>query len=81
MLTDTVLDPEPVTEVGLKLAVAPEGKPLTLKPTTPENPPDPVTVAEYDVPPPAVTVADAGVAAMEKSPTTCAFTVSAMVVV
>lgn len=81
VLTDMVLDPEPVTEVGLKPAVAPEGKPPTLKPTTPENPPDPVTVAEYDVPPPAVTVAEAGVAAMAKSPITCAFTVSEMVVV
>lgn len=81
MLTDIVLDPEPVTEVGLKLALAPEGKPLTPKPTAPENPPDPVMVTVYEVPPPAVTVAEAGVAAMEKSPTTCAFTVSEMVVV
>src|SRR5215467_8037412 len=74
-------DPEPLTEVGLKPALAPEGRPLTLKPKAPVNPPDPVTVTEYEVPPPAVTVCDAGVAEMEKSPTTVAFTVSEMVVV
>lgn len=43
--TETVEDPEPVTEVGLKLAVAPVGRPLMLKATFPANPPDPVTVA------------------------------------
>lgn len=81
VLTDMVDDPEPVTEVGLKLALAPEGNPLTLKPTDPAKPPDPVTVAVYEVFPPAVNVAEAGVAEIVKSPTTCAFTVSEMVVV
>ena len=37
--------PEPFTDGGLKLAVAPpEGKPLTLRATVPVNPPDGVTV-------------------------------------
>ena len=81
MVTDMVEEPEPVTEVGLKLAVAPLGRPLALKPTTPLNPPDPVTVAVYEVPPPAVTVCDAGDAAMVKSPTTGAVTVRAREVV
>ena len=77
VVTSIVDDPEPVTVGGLKLALAPAGNPLTLKPTVPANPPDPVTVAVYDVFPPAVTVAEAGVAAMEKSPTIGAFTTSA----
>ena len=76
MVTDMVDEPDPVTDVGLKLALAPAGNPLALKFTTPANPPAPVTVAVYDVPFPAVTVAEAGVAAMEKSPTTGAFTTS-----
>lgn len=81
VVTDMVDDPEPVTEAGLKLALAPAGNPLTLKLTLLANPPDPVTVAVYDVFPPAVTVAEAGVAEMEKSPTTGAFTTSVTVVV
>lgn len=44
VVTDMVDCPEPVTEVGLKLAPAPEGNPLTPKLTAPANPPDPVTV-------------------------------------
>lgn len=68
VLTDIVDEPEPVTEVGLKLALAPAGNPLTLKVTLLANPPEPVTVAVYDVFPPAVTVAEAGVAETEKSP-------------
>ena len=35
----TVDEPEPVTEVGLKLAVAFAGSPLMLKLTVPSNPP------------------------------------------
>ena len=67
-------EPEPVTDAGLKLALAPLGNPLAVKVTTPANPPDPVAVAEYDVPLPAVTVCEAGVAEIEKSPTTAALT-------
>jgi hypothetical protein len=33
-----VEEPEPLMEVGLKLALAPEGKPLVLNATTPESP-------------------------------------------
>ena len=44
VVTDIVDEPEPVTDVGLKLALAPAGNPLALRLTTPENPPDPVTV-------------------------------------
>ena len=66
VVTDMLEEPEPVTEAGLKLALAPLGRPLTLKLTTPLNPPDAVTVAVYDVPAPAVTVCDAGDAVMEK---------------
>ncbi len=39
VFTANVEDPEPVTELGLKLAVAPEGSPLILKVTAPLNPP------------------------------------------
>ena len=67
VLTDRVEEPEPLTEVGLKLALTPVGKPLTLKETTPVNPLDGVTVVVYDVPAPAVTVCEAGDPAMEKS--------------
>jgi hypothetical protein len=74
VVTDKLDEPEPVTDVGLNTALAPAGKPLTVKPTLPVNPPDPVTVVVYEVLPPAVTVAEAGVAEMEKSPTTGAFT-------
>ncbi len=45
VVTDMVEEPEPATEAGLKLALAPAGKPLALKLTVPVKPPDPVTVA------------------------------------
>src|SRR5215470_10846431 len=67
-------EPEPVTDVGLKLVPAPAGNPLALQLTTPVNPPDEVAVAVYDVPLPAVTVCEAGDAVTEKSPTTGAVT-------
>jgi hypothetical protein len=37
--------PEPLTEVGLKLALAPDGRPDALKLTVPLNPLNAVTVA------------------------------------
>ena len=45
---DTVMVdvPVPATDDGLKLADAPEGKPLALKLTIPLNPPVGVTVTE-----------------------------------
>ena len=43
----SVDEPEPpLTEVGLKVAVAPLGNPLALKLTAPLNPPEGVTVTE-----------------------------------
>ncbi len=44
VVTVMVEEPEAFTDVGLKLAVAPEGSPVTLKLTVPVNPPDGVTV-------------------------------------
>jgi hypothetical protein len=38
VVIDRLEEPDPVTVVGLKLGVAPEGNPVTLKPTAPENP-------------------------------------------
>jgi len=43
VVTVIVVEPVPVTVVGLKLAVAPAGNPLTLNPTVPLNPFCPVT--------------------------------------
>ena len=40
----SVDDPEVVMEVGLKLAVAPWGNPLTLRPTVPVKPFDAATL-------------------------------------
>ena len=45
VLIVTVDEPKPVTEVGLKLAVAFAGSPLMLKLTVPSNPPRALTVA------------------------------------
>jgi hypothetical protein len=39
-----VVDPDAVIDVGSKLAVAPDGRPLALKVTSPVNPADGVTV-------------------------------------
>jgi hypothetical protein len=43
VVTVIVDDPVPVTVVGLKLAVAPVGSPLTVKPVVPVKPPEAVT--------------------------------------
>lgn len=43
VLTFSVEDPEPVTEVGLNVALAPAGKPLIVKPTALLKPPLAVT--------------------------------------
>ena len=45
-VTDSVEDPKPETEVGVKLAVAPEGNPATLRRTSVEIPVDGVTFTE-----------------------------------
>jgi hypothetical protein len=44
VFTAKVEDPEPETELGVKLAVAPEGNPVTLKLTFPVNPLEGVTL-------------------------------------
>jgi hypothetical protein len=59
--------PEPLTEAGLNVAIAPEGSGLTLKATVPVKPPDGVTVAVYEAFKPAVTVWELGEAEREKS--------------
>ena len=43
--TFSVEDPDPVTELGVKVAVAPAGTPFALRLTTPLNPFTAVTVA------------------------------------
>ena len=43
----SVEDPDPITAAGLKIPVAPEGRPLTLKFTVPEKPPWPVMLTVY----------------------------------
>jgi hypothetical protein len=43
VVTVMVEEPGPVTEVGLKLTLAPLGKPLALNATAPLNPPEGVT--------------------------------------
>jgi hypothetical protein len=45
VVTVMVEVPEPETVVGLKLAVAPAGRPLTLKPMLELKPPSDATVA------------------------------------
>lgn len=45
VVTVIVEEPEPATEGGLKLALAPAGNPLALRVTVPVNPPEAVTVA------------------------------------
>jgi hypothetical protein len=56
------VDVVPVTLEGLKLAVAPEARPLTDRATAPENPADRATVTAYVVLDRREIVRDAGVA-------------------
>src|SRR5215471_3981430 len=69
----------PVVEAGLKLAVTPAGRPLTLNATLPLNPPLGVTVTVLVPVPPWATVT--AVAVREKSGGCTAFTVRLIVVV
>ena len=64
-----VVEPEVFTEAGLNEAVAPEGSPLTVKPTVPMNPAIGATVAAYVVLPPGDRLREAGVAERAKSDT------------
>ncbi len=67
VVTVSVEVPDPVTEVGLKVPVAPVGNPLTVKATAPLNPFTATTVCVYVVPAPCVTLCDAGEDASVKS--------------
>lgn len=74
-----VVGPDPVTVVGLKVAVAPAGSPEAAKETWPLNPPSPVTVIVEVVEDPTFTAAGA-VAAMEKSEPTVRLTAGALTI-
>ena len=67
--TESVVEPEPDTEPGMKDALAPDGRPSTLKLTVPVNPLIGATVVVYVRPAPRTTLLDAGVAEREKSAT------------
>src|SRR5712692_4192896 len=63
----TVIVEEAVAGLGLKLAVAPPGNPLTLKVTAAVKPPEGVMLTAYVVPAPCATLWEAGVAERPKS--------------
>jgi hypothetical protein len=65
--TVIVVEPEPVTEAGLKPALAFAGRPATVKVAAPVSPVDAVTVTVKFVLPPGITVPVLGVAARLKS--------------
>lgn len=67
VVTVSVEVPDPVTEEGLNVPVAPVGKPLTLNATTPLKPFAAAAAAVYIVLPPWVTLCDAGKDASAKS--------------
>lgn len=64
----------PAMAAGTKPALAPAGRPLTLRLTVSVKPPLGVMVAVYAVEVPACTVCEAGEAVMVKSPTMAALT-------
>ena len=66
-VTVNVEPPDPLTDDGLKLAVAPPVSPLTDSATVPANPPSGVTVTTYVVLVLRATVREDGVAESEKS--------------
>src|SRR5207302_62765 len=63
----TVIVEEALAGLGLKLAVAPPGNPLTLKVTTAVKPPEGVMLTAYVVPAPCTTLWEAGTAERVKS--------------
>lgn len=72
--------PEPVTDVGLNVAVVREGKPLTLKLTVPLKPLSAVTVTVYEVVPGRPTVCELGEAEIKKSVVLTELTISVTLV-
>ena len=64
MLID--VEPDPETDEGVNVTVAPDGRPVTLKSTVPVNPEAGVTVAVYAALCPGITARDDGVADMLK---------------
>ena len=56
------VEPDPATDAGVNVAVAPDGRPVTLKSTVPVNPEAGVTVAVYVALCPAITACEDGVA-------------------
>ena len=66
-MTFSVLEPAVEIDAGLKEALAPAGRPLTLSETVPLKLVPAVTVAVNDVPPPCATVCEEGDAESEKS--------------
>jgi hypothetical protein len=76
VVTVSVEVPEVVTEVGLKVPVAPVGNPVTLIATAPVKPPEGVTVAVYVVDAPCAIDREAGVAVTVKSAVAIGFTTS-----
>src|SRR3989441_5623841 len=75
----TVIVEEAVAGLGLKLAVAPPGNPLTPKVTAAVKPPEGVMLTAYVVPAPCTTLWEAGVAGRAQSGTavTCMVRVTA----
>src|SRR5438067_2425302 len=67
VVTDKVEEPEVVTDIGLKLPVAPDGNPLALRFTLPVNPFNALIVVVKVALFPALTVCDEGLAEIEKS--------------
>lgn len=63
----SVDEPDPLIEVGLKLALAPLGKPLAVSPTAPLKPPELATLTVKDVLDVGSTVWLDGSAEIEKS--------------
>lgn len=80
MLIVSVEEPEPpVTGLGLKLAAALEGTPVTLRVTSPVNPPDELSVTVYAALEPRVTFRVVGEPEIEKSPMLVLLTTSVTV--
>ena len=80
VITESVELPDPVTVLGVKLALEFCGRPLTVNETLPLNPTAPVTATVYRAVDPRLTVWLAGDAEIVKSPAGAAFTTSVTVV-